>query len=57
MALPEDNKKFLRETLGADPLTAVCEWISENMDPEEVFSEQDLEQWAKSKGYKYKDLT
>jgi len=50
MALPEYNKKFAKDT-NPWPLDAAVKWIKENMDPEDVFTQDQLHEWAEFKGY------
>jgi len=41
------NSDFLDEILGIGFLDSVIEWIGNNLDPEDVFSENDLQDWAR----------
>ena len=50
-ALMEEN--ILDEsTMQPEVLTAAIKWISENVNPEIVFSDKELSAWAESNGYK-----
>ena len=51
MALPEDNKRFIRQVIGADPLDKTIEWIRQWMEPEEIFPSDQLSAWAERNGY------
>lgn len=50
MALPEDNKAFAK-AMNPWPLDKAIEWIRDNMDPEDVFPEDHLAQWAFKNGF------
>lgn len=47
MALPEDNKAFAK-AMNAWPLDEAVKWIRENIDPEDVFTVDQLEEWVNS---------
>lgn len=36
-------------------LDNAIDWIADQLDPDDVFSEKKLEQWAESNGYKKED--
>jgi len=40
----------LSDLLGSDS-SWVLEWVSENFEPEDVYGQTDLEEWAKKNGY------
>lgn len=46
-----DNKNFVDSVLGSNVLEDAVEWIKNNLSPEEVFSEDDLIQWALENGF------
>ena len=50
MMLPSISDKFGREFFDQ-----IIEWISENLDPEDVFNEDDLIEWALSGEFIHKD--
>jgi hypothetical protein len=50
MALPEYNAQFSKDT-NPWPLDTAVKWIKENMDPEDVFTRDQLEQWAHNNGF------
>lgn len=55
MITPEDYEKFknaMEEIPGIPitPLGRAINWIYENLNPEDVFSQQQLEEWAKENG-------
>lgn len=35
----------------ASTLDAITEWIEKNLDPEDVFTDEQLEKWATDNGY------
>lgn len=45
------DKDFISSLIPKDLLQGAIDWISENMDPEDVFTKQDLEAWAEDWGY------
>jgi len=51
MASWQQNKDFQGTILPQYPLDEAIEWIQKNMEPEEVFSEKQLTQWAEDMGY------
>jgi hypothetical protein len=44
-------KDFTEICIDSDLLTFIAEWISENLDPEDVFTQKALDQWANDNGY------
>jgi hypothetical protein len=46
----QDNN-FLKAILPSDLLESSIDWISKNMEPSDVFSENELEAWAEANGY------
>ena len=42
---------FLNDVIGASLLDASIDWISDNLKPEEVFTDADLAVWATDNGY------
>lgn len=42
----KQNEAFVQSLLPAYPLDDAIEWIEKNMDPDDVFSEGQLERWA-----------
>ncbi|HSA75564.1 MAG TPA: hypothetical protein VLE21_05180 [Candidatus Nitrosocosmicus sp.] len=55
MATAEENRKFTHDLLPSYPLDTAIDWISINLLPEEVFSIQALDYWAKANGYIQKE--
>jgi len=45
-----EDKKF-----GAEFLDQIVEWISDNLEPEDVFSAEQLQEWARDNGYVAED--
>ena len=46
MITTQDKNAFVDYIIGQDHLENAIEWISDNLDPEEVFDRKDLEAWA-----------
>lgn len=42
-------------SIGTGALDSAIDWISHNLDPQEVFSDKDLEYWAEKNGFKKED--
>ena len=53
MATVQQNDKFFPDILGCVryPLDAVIDWLKENMEPQDVFTEKQLSEWAENNGY------
>ena len=51
MASVSDNKNFTDQIISAYPLDEAIEWIMHNMDPEDIFSTDQLLAWAEENGY------
>ena len=51
MASTRLNDLFIAEILSSYPLDDAIEFISKNLDPDDVFDDSDLEAWAKDNGY------
>ena len=45
------NNEFASELLPSYPLDVAITWISSNLDPQDVFTEDQLGQWAENNGY------
>lgn len=41
------DKQFISDVIGDRILEKVVDWVSSNLEPEDVFSEEKLAQWAK----------
>ena len=39
------------EIFGIEFLDVICEWIANNLSPDDVFSEKALNEWAENNGY------
>ncbi len=48
----KQNKEFTDAILPNYPLDAAVDWINNNMDPGDVFTEDKLEAWAEGNGFK-----
>jgi hypothetical protein len=55
MATPEQNNKFVADFNSGALDTAIC-WIRENLNPEDVFMDDDLIKWAEGYGMKMPDV-
>ena len=44
-------KYFVSEVISSSALEEVISWIKSNLEPEEVFDENQLEEWAETNGY------
>ena len=57
MGFPEigDERAFCRDILPQNLLEASADWIRENVDPSDVFRQEDLESWAEENGYTKED--
>ena len=51
MAGSIENNKFAKSIFPAYPLDEAISWIQLNMEPEDVFSEKQLETWARDSGF------
>jgi hypothetical protein len=45
------REKFLKEATPEDALDVAVDWIKENLAPDDVFSDEQLEEWAEDNGY------
>lgn len=56
MISPRDYKNFAEEVLMADTLLGeAVDWISNNLNPEEVFEQEALHSWALDNDYTLAD--
>ena len=48
------NDEFLNDVMGVPkyPMDTAVEWISDNLNPDEVFDTDVLQTWAEENGYK-----
>ena len=46
-----DDKSFIEEVIGRELLENSIAWIGERMEPEAVFDEKKLSEWAENNGY------
>ena len=51
MTTPTQDREFIRQIFPDTLLEEAIEWIRGNLNPEEVFSERDLEVWAENNGF------
>ena len=49
------NERFVDDTISRDLLDTAVVWIGDNLLPDDVFSDEILEQWADDAGYTRKD--
>lgn len=47
------DREFIQAVVGSDLLESSIDWIRRNMSPDEVFSENDLKDWANGKECEY----
>ena len=45
------NERFVDDTISRDLLDTAVVWIGDNLVPDDVFSDEILEQWAEDAGY------
>lgn len=45
------RRKFVQDVINDSLLDDVVDWISSNMEPDEVFTKSDLELWAEKNGF------
>lgn len=50
MTTSKQDSDFMSHVISGCLLENAIDWISSNLDPEEVFSRDELEQWAKDNG-------
>ena len=55
MASSRQNDQFRSFLIPDELLDNSIEWIADNMEPEDVFGEARLTQWAEANGYKKED--
>jgi len=48
----QNNENFIEAILNQDLLDVAVVWIGDNLVPDDVFSEDQLEAWAEDNGYK-----
>jgi len=51
MSTASQDREFLNEVIGTSLLENAIEWIKDNLEPEDVFDEKDLEHWAEMNDY------
>ena len=51
MATYAENEKFKRDIWPNYPLDDAIDWIANNLSPEDVFSEEQLQEWALDHGF------
>ena len=51
MSTMKQDDKFKEHMQASLWLEMAVEWIAKNLDPEDVFSQKDLENWAESNGW------
>jgi hypothetical protein len=52
MATAKQNREFSDIILNQDPLDEAIEYIKKNFNPEDVFDDKELAQWALDNGFK-----
>ena len=51
MSTAQQDRNFISSVISNTLLEDSIEWIKENMNPEDVFSDAQLEAWAKENGF------
>lgn len=51
MTTVKQDRDFLEKVVGLTVLEAAVEWIGDNLAPEEVFNDRELEAWASAHGW------
>ncbi len=51
MANYNERKSFIRDIIADDLLDMAIDWIKSNMNPDEVFDESQLEEWAENNDF------
>lgn len=47
----DQRRKFVKDVINDSLLDDVVDWISSNMEPDEVFPKSDLELWAEKNNF------
>lgn len=47
----KENKDFTDAIMPMYPLDQAIEWINDNLDPDQVFTDNKLKTWAENNGY------
>lgn len=55
MTTYSQDKTFISEVIGSDLLQNAINWIAQNLSPDDVFADSELEEWAEDNGYVKKD--
>ena len=48
----KSNAKFILDVVNQDLLDVAVVWIGDNLEPEDVFSQRQLEDWAIADGFR-----
>ena len=48
----KSNAKFILDVVNQDLLDVAVVWIGDNLEPEDVFSQRQLEDWAFADGFR-----
>uniref|UniRef100_A0A6M3KFZ1 Uncharacterized protein n=1 Tax=viral metagenome TaxID=1070528 RepID=A0A6M3KFZ1_9ZZZZ len=51
MTTVKQDQEFVKHLISEELLEIAIEWIADNLEPEDVFSEKALIEWAKSAGF------
>ena len=51
MSTTLQDRAFIKDVISETILESAVEWIRKNMDPEEVFREDQLQRWAENNEY------
>lgn len=55
MTTVKQDRDFISAVLNERLLESCIDWIASNMEPEDVFSDSQLDAWAAAKGYGFTD--
>lgn len=51
MATNNENKQFSEHMFSTYPLDNAIDWIGSNLEPDDIFAEKKLEEWALRNGF------
>jgi len=50
MATAKENDNFIKEIISSYPLDTAIDWIQKNLNPSDVFTKDQLDDWARENG-------
>jgi hypothetical protein len=51
MTTAQQDRAFIADIISASLLEEAIDWIASNLNPDDVFPDSDLEEWAERNGY------